>query len=135
MLQRLLSRWSTVVLMAGALIMTGSCAREPAPGEVMLLVSTDLSTATDVDTLRVTVTRNGQSDTDQCFWLRDLPPGTTPVCAAASLPGTIALVSNDEKSGQAHVHLELRRGGANGTVLVQRDAELQIPNEIGRAHV
>jgi hypothetical protein len=132
MLRRLPSRLSTAALICVGLIMTESCAREPAPGEVMLLLSTDLSVSSgDVDTLHITVTRDGKSDTltEQCYWLRDFPPGTTPVCPAASLPGTIALVSNEATSGRAHVHLELLRGGAKGAVLVQRDAELQIPSE------
>ncbi len=111
--------------------MTESCAREPAPGQVMLLVSSNLSVPTDVDTLSITVTRSGQKDTrsDQCYWLRAFPPGTTPACQAASLPGTIALVSHDTPNDRVHVHLELRQGGAKGPVRVQRDAELQIPSE------
>ena len=128
----LLSRLPTAMLLFAALIMTQSCARESAPGEVMLLVSTNLSVSNgDVDTLQITVIRDGSSDapTKRCYWLRELPRGTTPVCPTASLPGTIALVSKDATSGQTHVHLELLQGGAKGAVRVQRDAELQIPSE------
>lgn len=124
-----LARLSTAILIGIGLILTESCARESAPGQVMLLVSTNLSVPTDADTLRVTVTRDGAADSEQCYWLREFASGTTPVCQPATLPGTVAVVSKEGASRLAKVHLELRQGGAKGSVRVQRDAELQIPSE------
>ncbi len=97
----------------------------------MLLISTNLSVPRDVDTLQITVTRNGRSEplSQQCYWLNGFNPSTMPACRAGSLAGTVALVWSDEKSGLLKVHLELRQGGVKGPVRVQRDAELQIPSE------
>ena len=55
--QHLLSRAVIALLLCVSVLASGSCARESAPGQVMLLVSTDLSIPTDADTLQVTVKR------------------------------------------------------------------------------
>ena len=131
MLHRILPPLSIVSLIASALMLMSSCARDPAPGEVILLISSDLAVPTDVDTLKITVTHAGQSETisEQCYWLNGFNPGTMPGCPAASLPGSLALVASDAKNGLLKVHLELRQGDVKGALRVQRDAELQIPSE------
>lgn len=127
---RLLTRLSAAILVTGGLFTIEACAPESASGEIVLLISTDLSVPTDVDTLNITVTRDGRQVrlSDRCYALGPLKPDM-PVCQATSLPGTVALVFDDVRSGLVQVHLELRKGGAQGTVRVKRDAELQIPSE------
>src|SRR5450755_2460978 len=126
-----MSRWAPIrrsipPLLAAASLGSMSCG-QAAPGEVMLLVSTDLAVPTDVDTLHVTVTRAGDSKAyfDESYDL-GADPSSGP--RAKQLPGTFALVSSDETGGPVHVHLELLQG-KDGPIQVQRDAEVQIPTE------
>jgi hypothetical protein len=120
-----LSRLSIALVLCVGLLGLESCSGQPAPGEMLLLVSTDLSIPTDADTLHVTVTRTGETDP----FLEDFYPLGGD--AAVHLPGTVALVARDKARGVVKVHAELLQsmsGAANKAVRVQRDAELELPS-------
>jgi hypothetical protein len=94
-------------------------ASKPAPGEVIVVVTTDMAVPADIDTLRWTVTVVGQ---------------TTPVksethpLTAEGLPGTVAVVSGSHTPGPVLVSLEgLHGGGDAGTVRVHREAQFTVP--------
>jgi hypothetical protein len=114
-----------VLLCSGGALCAGSCAQKSAPGEVVLLVSTDLAIPSDADTLHVTVTRTGAS----APFLDESYPLTGD--AAVHLPGTVALVSGEQSQGLVQIHVELLQGSpgvAKEAVRVQRDAQLELPN-------
>jgi hypothetical protein len=99
-------------------------ASKPAPGEVIVVVTTDMAVPADIDTLRWTVTVVGQ---------------TTPVksethpLTAEGLPGTVAVVSGSQTAGPVLVRLEGLHGGVNGTVRVQREAQFTVPTKGSKA--
>src|SRR5450631_483316 len=113
MLSRLLARPSIALLFWGGLLCLGSCGRVSAPGEVILLISTDLAVPTDADTLRVAVTHSGETApfVDDLYPLRGELHAAPTDLTTRYLPGTFALVSRDEMHGVVQVHLELRQGG------------------------
>jgi hypothetical protein len=90
-------------------------ATKPAPGEVLVVVTTDMAVPEDIDTLRWSATSGG---------------GTTPfktrtlALTASSLPGTLAVVSGPETTGPVLVQIDALSGGTTGVVRVHREAEL-----------
>jgi hypothetical protein len=125
MARRLRSHLSIALVLCAGLLGLESCASESAPGEILLLVSSDLAIPTDADTLRVTVTRTGEKAP---FLDDSYPLGGD---AAVHLPGSVALVARDKSRGFVKVHTELLQampGAANKAVRVQRDAELELPS-------
>src|SRR5450432_2505249 len=131
MLRSFIARLSIALLVLGAQLCLGACGQVSAPAEVMLLISTDLAVPTDVDTLHVTVTHSGEAKAfvDDSYPLRGDADAAPTDHATRYLPGTFALVASDTMRGVVQVHLELRQGGKDGAVRVQRDAELEIPSE------
>jgi hypothetical protein len=112
---------------ASCLAATAACSGEhrPAPGEVVVIVTSDLSVPADMDTLRWTVSGVGRATT-VLTGSRALTPD--------SLPGTLAVISGPETNGHVLVRLEGLSGGPGGRVQVLREAELtSVPSHGAKA--
>lgn len=133
MLRGSLTRFPIALLFAGSWLGSAACGQVSHPGEVILLVTTDLAIPADASTLHITVTRKGEAKAylNESYSLRAPPAAgdAIPADDTVSLPGTYALLSSAKTSGTLQVHLELRQGSENGIVRVERDAELEIPSE------
>ncbi len=96
-------------------------ATKPAPGEVLVVVTTDMAVPADIDWLRWSATSGGGTTPFKTKTLR---------LTAASLPGTLAVVSGPETTGPVLVQIDALSGGATGVVRVHREAELtSLPRE------
>jgi hypothetical protein len=94
-----------------------SCSSQES-GELVVVVSTDMSLPGDMDWLDWSVTRAGHPDEHGSFALT----------AFDSLPGTLAIVSGKGDAESVLLRVEGRIGGASGSLRVQREARLTLPS-------
>jgi hypothetical protein len=114
------ARWA-VAAMGAALLSACAGATRAAPGEVFVVVTTDMAVPADIDALRWTVTVAGQTT----------PLKTEPLTLdAESLPGTLAVVSGPETQGPVLVALDALH---DGTVRVHREAQFTVPTQGSKA--
>jgi hypothetical protein len=110
-------------------------ARKPAPGEVMLVVTTDMAVPADIDTLRVTVTLPGRANPAYSK-VYPLTAGTFPATFAVwSGPETLGATPDAVGApGVALISLDALSGGASGVIRVHREAWLtKVPAEGSKA--
>jgi len=94
----------------------GACSNQD-PGELLLVVTTDMAVPTDLNWLDLTVARAGSPDEHRSIELK----------SAASLPGTLAIVAGNREAALVTITLEARTGGKDGDVRVRREARLSLP--------
>ncbi|MEO7034217.1 MAG: hypothetical protein ABI548_10020 [Polyangiaceae bacterium] len=112
-------RCTSWILSALSLLALGSCSNS-GHGEVLLVVSTDLSLPADLDWLDWSVTRISDST--------KITQGSLPLDAFNTLPATLAIVSGAEGAESVLVKLDGRSGGSGGALRVHREAQLTIPD-------
>ncbi len=117
-----------LVAVIGAWLVTGSCTpeTEPAPGQLMIALQTDMSLPKDVNRIRVQVSSEGVLRHDQTYVIQ--PDGETP------LPATLAVVEGSKKNPTVEVRvIGFRKSEARvfakvvTTIPRERVALLQIP--------
>ena len=98
----------------------GSACGDDAGGTLMVTVTTDLSVPVDIDWLTWEITRSGESKPMRV---------SGSAIEAEELPATLAINTKEGVGGSVRVRLQGRRGGADGELVVEREAEATLPSD------
>ena len=92
----------------------------PAPGELMVAVTTDMALPKDFDTIHLEVLTNGQTQ-----FANDYAVGPD----GLRTPATIGLIAGKNSSIPTHIRVIARQGGEHGTARVLREAVVTVPTD------
>ena len=101
---------------AATLSLSSACSSQK-PGELILVVTTDMALPDDFNELMWSVTQTNQQSSSGSFDL----------ARPDSLPGTLAILAGEVEGETIVVRVEGRTGGPNGPLRVYREARLKMP--------
>jgi hypothetical protein len=108
--------------LGSTLVVAPACSgnKEPAPGQLMLSIQTDMAIPKDVDTVRIEVSAYGN-----LLFGNDYQVGAS----GLRIPATLALVAGKDPAAPVRIRVIARKGGNNGKARVLREVVTTVPTD------
>jgi hypothetical protein len=114
--------WFSSATLVAAAVLAACGGNEAKPGEVMLVISTDMAVPSDLDAIDWSVTLEGGS--------KPFQSGTLALTSNLDLPATLSIAAGSHTTAPVTVHVAGRKGeGSSAEVRVTRDERIIVRND------